>query len=172
MPNPTPKKHFQIQRLFGLAKPKAELADIDTHEYLADLAHGVTLGRTSSLKEITFEEANDMIEALGGVKFSLFKSRRTENYHRQQAGIKTIVTAAHLEKMTELWFAYPHRTEAGLIAICQRTIKVDHPRTAEECNKIVEAIKSMNKREADAVSTESGSDRGLVAPQPKFRRIA
>lgn len=158
------KTNSQIRAMFALAKPRAAMCDQDVHEYLGNRAYEETSGRTSSLAELTFVEANQIISRLGGTKFAgQGLSKRTKNYHNQQAGIRTIATAAHLQKMEDLWFAFPHRTPNGLTQICLNTIKQERPRTADECNKIVEAVKSMNKRENASASTP---------PQPKFRRVA
>ncbi|MBS1793378.1 MAG: hypothetical protein JSS81_05965 [Acidobacteria bacterium] len=117
-------------------------------EELRELAYDVTGGRTDALSKLTFDEANGMIQRLGGRPFTkTFNSRRTENYHRQKAGVETIVTTEHLEKLSKLWFAKPHRTAEGLEALCQRINKTPKPRTAKECSRVIEAIKSMNKRD-------------------------
>lgn len=159
-----PKLAAQIRRLFGLAKDKAALAGMETKEYLEEMLGQITRGRTTSLSSMTFDEANVFIERLGGQPMTRkFVPRRTRNYRNQQAGIRTIATAAHLQKMEDLWFAFSHRTPNGLTQICLNTIKQERPRTADECNKIVEAVKSMNKRENASASTPS---------QPKFRRVA
>lgn len=157
MKKPQPKIAAQIRRMFALAKGPAEHAWMPVKEYLENLA-----GKRLSM--LSFDEANTIIAKLGGDPVSRkFVPRRTRNYHNQQAGIKTIATAAHLQKLDDLWQMFPHRTDSGLTAICQRTIKRDRPRTADECNKIVEAVKSMNKRERESTPAPQ---------QPKFRRVA
>lgn len=139
------KNLAQNKAIFGLgARLKC------SHDDLRELAFDVTGGRTDSIKDLTFDEANGMIRRLGGRAFNppnQFNSRRTENYHKQKAGIKTIVTAEHLQKLNDVWFAKPHRTAEGLEAMCLRTIKVCPPRTAQECSKVIEGIKAMNSRE-------------------------
>ena len=101
----------QFRRIFGLGKPlgfgKDEISDL-VEEHLG----------FRSLKRMTFAQANFIIEKLGGQPFgSQFNSRRTENYHKQKAGIETIVTADHLEKLHKVWFEKPHRTAEGLAAL-------------------------------------------------------
>lgn len=137
------KTPAQNRAIFGLGAKRS-----CTHEDLRDLAFDVTGGRTDALSKLTFDEANGMIERLGGRPFTRqFNSRRTENYHKQKAGVETIVTTEHLEKLSKVWFAKAHRTAEGLEALCQRINKTPKPRTTKECSKVIEAIKSMNKRE-------------------------
>lgn len=156
-----PKTNFQLRRIFGLAKQKGIPFE---EEDQCEAAATISRGRVERLSLLSFDEANALIVQLGGEAMSFkFTPRRTRNYRNQQAGIQTIATAAHLQKMEDLWFAFPHRTPNGLTQICLNTIKQERPRTADECNKIVEAVKSMNKRENASASTP---------PQPKFRRVA
>ena len=93
-----PKKPFQIQRMFGLARKPADAARIPVKEYLEEIAAGVTRGEIERLSELSFDQANDVIARLGGTPFSKKGlSKRTENYRKQAAGIKTIETDAHVE---------------------------------------------------------------------------
>lgn len=145
MPSKLMKTPAQNKAIFGLG---AKLGC--GHEELRELAFDVTNGRTDSLKALTFDEANGMIRRLGGRAFSKpneFRSKRSQQYDKQKTGVETIVTIQHLEKLRRIWFAKPHRTEDGLKAMCQRVIKLDKPRTTKECNKVIEAVKSMNTRE-------------------------
>ena len=147
----------QLKRIFGLAKPVN-----CSKEDLEELAFDVTDGRTDRLSKLYFDEANKMIERLGGKAFhkkSFSPSRRTVNHRKQKAGIKTIVSNQHLSKMQSEWFKKKHRTQHGLEVMCQRIIKKDKPRTAQECNKVIEAIKSMNKR---AVKSQTSSKKEVA----------
>jgi hypothetical protein len=74
-------------------------------------------------------------------------SVRTQQLRRQKAGVKQIVSPAQVKKIDDLWFRFSHRTAQGLDALVRRTIKRPSPTTTEEANKIIEAIKSMNRRE-------------------------
>lgn len=159
--------------MFGLAAPIAAAAGEDTHEYLGDLAFKVTRERTSSLKEISFDDANNMIVALGGTAFPfLTRSKRTENYRKQVAGVKTIETESHLKLMNELagklgW------DEARLRGFCNRQIKKDSPTTTEEGNKVVEGLKAMVKRGSNvAVFPVGDRQKPAVSKEPGFRRVA
>lgn len=136
------KTPAQNKAIFGLgAKMKC------AHEDLRELAFDVTRGRTDSIKQLTFDEANGVIKRLGGRPFTKeFKPRRTEQYHRQEAGVKKLVTAAHLDHLTIL-ARECGMTQEGLESLCKRMIKVKKPRTSSECNKVIEAIKAMNARD-------------------------
>lgn len=174
MPNPQPKKQFQIKRLFGLAAPKAAAAGMETKEFLEDLALSTTR-RTQQLSELNFDEANDMIKALGGVPFQLFtRSKRTENYRKQVAGVKTIETDAQLKLIDEL-AAMRGWSAESLAKFCQRVIKKDSPTTTDEGNKITEGLKAMNRRDgliSFPKSTASTTSTKSTSTEPKFRRVA
>ena len=164
-----PKKNFQIQRMFGLAKPIADQSGQDVKEYLESLAFTVTM-RTERLSELSFDEANDMIEKLGGNRFVLLRrSRRTENYRKQQAGIKTIETDAQLKLINDL-AAMRGWTAESLVKFCQRVIKKDSPTTTEEGNKIAEGLKAMNQR--DGLLKFKRNTPATTAVEPSFRRVA
>lgn len=116
---------------------------------LHQLAAEVTGGRTESTSQLSFDEANDVIERLGGepLPASAPLSQRSQQLRRQKAGVKQIVSAAQLDLMLTLWRVRPGRTAEGLKTLCRRVNRgIDSPRTTEECNRLIEAIKSMNKR--------------------------
>lgn len=124
-------------------------------EEKAAMVADITKGRTESTKDMSFDEANVMIDRLGGQPFSANVaklSRRSVNHYRQQANVPQIVTPEHLGKLNREWFKKPGRTEQGLKQLCQRILKdaqgnpLDRPRTTDECSKVIEAVKSMNKR--------------------------
>lgn len=142
-----PKQNFQIRRIFGLAKPLG-----CGEEDLRELAAEVSGGRVERLSLVNFDEANAIIVRLGGEAFPPFgrTPRRTVNYHRQQAGVHQIAQAGHLQLMDQLAAARGIGTE-GLERLCRRMLKGNsRPRTTAETNKIVEALKAMNKRDAKA----------------------
>lgn len=142
MPKQLTKTLAQNKAIFGLAS-KMHCG----REDLAELVFDVTGGRTEHISKLTFDEANGVIVRLGGRAFTpQFNSKRTEQYHRQKAGVEQIVSQAHLAKLNQIWSAKPDRTNEGLTQLCQRVIKSDRPRTTKDCNKIIEAIKSMNQR--------------------------
>lgn len=145
---PNPKTNAQLGRIFGLAKTLNASKE--------DLTEMVGKG----LSQLTFDEANALIERLGGEPLPVptalpqnsnggARSLRSQQKDRQKAGVKQIVTKAQITRMTMLWF-FPKagRTEAGLTALIQRVIKRDRPATTEDANKVIEAIKQMNRRPA------------------------
>lgn len=143
MLNNQPKTLQQNRAIFGLGQKRG-----CAHEDLRELAFDVTNGRTDSIKELNFDEANGMILRLGGRVFTpQFGSKRTEQHHRQRAGISQIATAKHLKLMKDL-AAKRNMTEDGLERLCRRMLDKPAPRTTSDTNKIIEAIKAMNKRDA------------------------
>lgn len=135
----------QNRAIFGLAhKLNMETEDI------RDLADDVTGGRTRSLKEISFDEANAIIVRLGGEAFppdgSPAAPRRTVNHRKQQAGVVTLASPAHLRKLDDLAAARGISPE-GLERMCFRMLRSKRPATAKGCNAVIEALKSMAKRE-------------------------
>jgi len=167
MNKPQPKTNGQIRRMFGLAKPKALLAGVDVHDFLSTFVHEVTRERTSSLALLTFDEANAVITRLGGDAFSRRTSKRTENYRKQQAGIKAVETTNHLSFIDEL-AKLNGMTPEGPAKLAARMHIPWPPQTTEQGNKIVEALKAMLKRKKSAVSDQQSA----VGPEPQFRRVA
>lgn len=94
-------------------------------------------------------------------------SKRTENYRKQQAGIKSIETENHLNFIDEL-ARLRNMSSEGLEKMGTRMLKHWPPRTTAEGNKIVEALKAMNKR--DGLGSADTPVRTSV--EPKFRRVA
>lgn len=117
------------------------------HEDLRELAFDITGGRTDSIKQLTFDEANGVITRLGGRAVTEpGVSRRTTQYRRQQAGVKQIVSP--LQKgLIEKLVRGRGITAEGERSLCQRIIKRDEPTTTVEANKIIEALKAMNTRD-------------------------
>ena len=160
-----PKTNAQIGRIFGLAKKRGIELDDDTKASFAVTASG---GRTDRLSQLSFDEANVVITNLGGDAYTTGTPRRTENYRRQQSGVQQIAQPAHLNLMRELAEGRGI-SEEGLKNLCRRMLKgKEAPRTTAETNKIVEALKAMNARDA-RVRTGSDSDR---VPSGGKRRAA
>jgi hypothetical protein len=140
-----PKTNAQIGRIFGLAKKRGVELDDDTK---AGFAITASAGRTDRLSQLSFDEANIVITNLGGDAYTTAKPRRTLNYHRQQAGIQQIAQGSHLQMMRELAEGRGISDE-GLKNLCRRMLKgKDAPRTTADTNKIIEALKAMNARDA------------------------
>lgn len=154
-----PKTTAQLKRIFGLVKKARLPFDKDQQSGAAVAA---SHGRVDRLSLLTFDEANRLITTLGGEPLSFTTTpRRTRNYRNQQAGIQMIASAAQQQKLEDLWFAVYGRTPQGLETLCERTIKSPRPRTALEAGKMIEAVKSMNRRAAAPTEVE-----------PTFRRVA
>lgn len=138
-----PKTHAQIQRIFGLAKKQGFEMDEDGKAAIAITA---SLGRTDSLSQLSFQEANVAIKKLGGQPVSLEAvSRRTENHRKQQAGVVTMASQKALHYMDKL-AEERGMTPQGLERLCMRMFKSKRPRTARACSAVIEALKSMNTR--------------------------
>lgn len=153
MTKPKPKTHAQLQRIFGLGHKWGF-----GKEDLEELCWEISDGKIERLSFLTFDLANAMIERLGGEPFSAV-SRRTVNYRRQQAGISQIATKQQLRFLDEL-AEKRGISETGLERLCRRMLAGrPRPRTTIEANKIIEAIKAMNRRDAStaAAGVSAGS---------------
>lgn len=146
MPEPKLKSPKQMKAIFSLAKKNGVDMDDDTR---AALAVTVSNGRTDRLSLLTFDEANGLIKHLGGDPIGSSRTpRRTVNYHRQQAGVHQIAQPNHLNKMVAM-AEERGISDDGLKGLCRRMLKGNSwPRTTAETNKIIEAIKAMNERDA------------------------
>lgn len=140
-----PKTTVQIKAIFGLAKSRGVEMDDETK---SDLALAASTGRTDRLSFLSFDEANVLIKNLGGdpVPASGVIPRRTLNHKKQEAGVVTMASWSHLNKMDELAFKRGMSPEQ-LQRLCMRTIKSKRPRTAQACNAVIEALKSMIQRD-------------------------
>lgn len=143
MPNNNPKTVDQLRAIFGLGKNLGM-----DKEALEELAAEKTCGQVTRLSLLTFDQANAMIEHLGGEAFpgTGHVAARTANYRKQKAGIKTVETNRHLRLIADL-AAKRNMSEAGLAKLCMRVIKRPSPATTAQGNKIVEALKAMNRRD-------------------------
>jgi hypothetical protein len=133
-----PKTNQQLRAIFGLGH-KLNAGK----EELEEMA-----GKRLSL--LSFDEANELIKQLGGDPFTTSGSptpRRTENYRRQQAGVKQIAQQNHLQLMKDLAVGRGITAE-GLRNLCRKMIKHPEPLTTSETNSIIEALKAMNARDA------------------------
>lgn len=118
-----------------------------THDDLREWTFEITKERTDHTSELYFNEAVRIIDRLQGYANADNTPRRTVNYRRAKAGVVSIDTAKQAKLLNELWFKYPHRTQCDLDSICVRVTKLEKPRTTKDFNKVIEAVKAMNKRE-------------------------
>lgn len=115
-------------------------------EAIDEMAEDVTGGRTKHTSKLYFNEANEVIKRLQGSPTSPTRTYR-------KAGE---VTSTHIDFMRRIWREVEGRTDEGLKSLCRRMLKdengnpLDKPITSTQCNKVVEAIKAMNKREVKA----------------------
>lgn len=110
----------------------------------AEMVFDVTGGRTEHSSEMSVEEANVMIERLGGVPVTM--SRRTIQYRRQKAGVKTIVTPEQTGKIERL-LQQRNIDGDGYKSLCNGMFKHDEPHTSKEASAIIEALKAMISRD-------------------------
>ncbi len=132
----------QLRAIFGLAnrrgleKPEIEL-----------LASEVTGNHGQRLSALTFSQANQLIVRLGGEPFSEKETpRRTINYRKQRDGVITLASQKSLKLMDQL-AAGRGITAEGLERMCRRMFGSPRPRTAKACSAVIEALKSMNRRD-------------------------
>lgn len=144
MAKPKEKTVRQLRKIFALAKGKLD------EEMIRDLAEGITGDR--SLSKLSFDDANKIIKRLGGTVLHAV-SKRTEQRRRQKAGVVHIVTHAQLDEM-ERRAKLRGMSDDGIDSLCRRTLgrnigEDPRPRTTAECNKIIEALKAMEARDAN-----------------------
>lgn len=137
--NPAPKTTAQVRAIFGLARSAGHGDD----EHRAVIAK-VTEERKHSARDLTFDEANLVIEHYNGRAFKP-SPRRTVLHRRQQRGVKQIVSAAQLELIATLASQRQWSAET-LRKFCIRQAGHFPLRTTEDANKVIEALKSMNRR--------------------------
>lgn len=138
-----PKTNRQNRAIFKLKEQRGL-----THDQLRELCAEESDGQICFVHDLDFETANRVIHRLGGTPFAAAgQSRRSVQRRRQKAGVRQLATKPHLKLMRDL-AAKRGITSNGLKAICQQTIKNDAPATTAETNKIIEALKSINKRAA------------------------
>lgn len=139
---PKPRTLQQNRAIHSLLNKKAVDAELK-----AEMVTRLTKGRTSHTSAMYFHEANALITELGGE--AVDASLRTKQLHRQKAGIVQLMTTDQALLLTELaltrWGA---NAEQGLQSLSQRMLKKPKPRTTSEANKLIEAIKAMNARDA------------------------
>ena len=116
----------------------------------AELVYDITGGRTEHSSEMSFAEAEQMINRLGGNprrKKESDAAPRTVQARRREAGVETIATATHKDLMNRLARGR-EMSEQGLGDLSARVNKgTRSPRTSKEVNRVIEAIKNMNRRD-------------------------
>lgn len=132
-----PRSTSQLRAIFGEAR-RCGLDDEALREVVADVTHGST-----SISKLTFTQAESVLQRLKG---KAFVPLRTLQYRRQQAGVKQVVQEGQLKLIADL-ASQRHWSADALINFCKRQCGHHPLRTTEDANKVIEALKSMNKRE-------------------------
>ena len=142
--NERPKEYSQVRAIWAIAREKGIDSDL-LHEIVAEVLVSTGSGsdRVASISALTYSEANRVIERLKG---NAYVPLRTLQARRQRAGVKQVVTREMLKKITEL-AAQRNWSVMSLRNFCIRQCGHSKPRTTEDANKIIEALKAMNKRE-------------------------
>jgi hypothetical protein len=138
-----PKTTGQVRAIFGEAR-KCGLDNDALHEVVASVLSTQHSARGEvSIAKLSYSEADAVIERLKGKSFV---PRRTLQYRRAKQGIKQVVQEGQLTLIAELATQrnWPAQT---LIDFCIRQCEHHPLRTTEDANKVIEALKSMNKRE-------------------------
>jgi hypothetical protein len=102
-----------------------------------------TASRAVSIAALTYAEAERVIQRLKGRSFVPL---RTLQYRRKRAGVQQIITPDHEKKIAAL-ASQRHWSAESLVNFCKRQCGHHPLRTTADANKVIEALKSMNKRE-------------------------
>jgi len=126
----------QTRAIFGLAKNRG-LSD----DELRAVVEEETGSR--SISQLTRHDAEKVIHRLGGNSVT---PRRTVQHRRQRAGVPQIASASHLDLMRSL---ASHRglSDEQLEQLSVRQCGHYPPRTTVATNKVVEALRAMNRRD-------------------------
>ena len=122
--------------MWGLVKKN--MTDQEFREWIFEL----TGGKSESSSDLSFDQKNYIISKLGGTPFESKQKRRTQYF----PNVKKMVTKEQLDKIDDLC-TLKGIGKDGLKSLCNRMLKVDHPRTVSDGQKIIEAIKAMIERE-------------------------
>lgn len=132
-----PKSTGQLKAIFGEGR-KCGLDD----DGIRDVVEDVTK-RTRHVSELSYTEAERVIERLKGKSFV---PRRTLQYRRAKQGIKQVVQEGQLKLIADLATQRNWSAE-GLVKFCRHQCGHHPLRTTEDANKVIEALKSMNRRD-------------------------
>lgn len=136
--NLQPKSTGQVRCIFGL-KNKLGMSD----ELLRETVLSVT-NRTDHISQLTSVEADHVIAHLQGNDHKP-APRRTVLHRRKRAGVKQVAQPAHLDLMRSL-ARQRGMSDEGLEQLARRICKCYPPRTTSDTNKVIEALKAMNRR--------------------------
>jgi hypothetical protein len=131
-----PKTQPQVRAIYGLAR-KRGLDNEELHALVKDATH------KTSIANLNVTEADVVITKLGGEPLA---ARRTVQHRRQKAGVQQVVQQGQLELIAAL-ASQRHWPAQALIDFCKRQCGHHPLRTTKDANKVIEALKSMNRRE-------------------------
>lgn len=143
-------KRTKLQNAIIHAQKNA--SGISDENYRA-LIFNLTNGRTETSSAMDAREADKLIEALGGTPPPRGNgvSRRTQQRRNKAAGIITLATPEQVNVITNLaitrW-GEGVQTAAALGKLVQRILKTDKIKTSQQAQKVIEALKVMNTRDA------------------------
>jgi hypothetical protein len=142
------KTLHQLRAIYGLVKKRG----LDRDELSAVMTDA---GIGTRISELSFDAANILIRRLGGQPFTRPRRtpRRTVNYRKQRDGIVTLASPKALELMDSLAEGRGMSRE-GLERMCRRMFGSPRPRTAQACSAVIEALKSMNRRDRQRAQNE------------------
>lgn len=136
--SPQPKSTQQVRKIFGLSR-SIGMGD----ELLRDTVESV-IKRTRHISELTKSEADQVIDHL--LSRSGQTPRRTVHYRRAKAGVEQVVQQGQLNLIAELASQRNWSAEA-LKNFCIRQCGHFPLRTTKDANKVIEALKKMNRRD-------------------------
>lgn len=137
MNNPQLKIPSQVRAIFAEAK-KRGLKDEDLRDVVEDVTK-----HTRHISELTYAQAQNVIRRL---KAEQFVPTRTLQYRRAKSGIKQLVANEQLTLIAELASQRKWPAET-LRNFCVKQCGKEKPRTTVDANKVIEALKAMNKRD-------------------------
>ncbi len=133
----------QLRAIFGLAKQRG-LSDDELRSLVEETTRKADEAGKRSISALSRHEAALVIDRLNGQSST---PRRTTQHRRKVSGVVQIASSSHLELMRSL-AARRGLPETGLENLSARIIGHYPPRTTAETNKVVEALKAMNRRAA------------------------
>jgi Protein of unknown function (DUF1018) len=131
-----PKTRAQLRRIYGLAKD-CGLDNEELHALVFDATN------KSSIAALNVTQADVVIARLGGEPLA---ARRTIQQRRKNAGIVAVVSPAQIQLIADL-ASQRHWSAETLQEFCRRQTGHFPLRTTKDANKVIEALKSMNRRE-------------------------
>ena len=141
--NPQLKTPGQVRAIFGLAKQRG--LDEDELRALVEevTKRKVPAGRTG-VATLNLTQADALIVKLGGRSLA---ARRTIQQRHKNAGVQQLAGPNQLEYMRRLATARGW-SEETLADFCFRQCRHNTPRTTRQANQVIEALKSMNRRDS------------------------